>query len=338
MKTNSQKHKADKTGILLINLGTPDATDLKSVRRYLKQFMSDKRVIDARGPVWWLILNLIILRRRPHSLSRAYKAIWNHELDESPLRSFTRAQAQKLGEVFADAPKNCVDWAMRYGTPSIEEGIQRLTDQGCDQLVLFPLYPQYGGATTGTALDAAFAQLQKLNVQPALRTIAPYFDHPAYIDALATSIGAHHKTLNWTPEVTLASLHGLPVDHIAKGDPYQAQCEASMRALRQALDMSEKEMPLCYQSRTGRKEWTGPDTEETLINLAQSGVKNLSVVTPGFASDCIETLEEIGLRARDAFLSAGGENFTLVPCLNDSDAAISMLKQLVDENAFPARR
>ncbi len=332
MTTISTQPKAVKTGILLINLGTPDATDFKSVRRYLRQFLSDKRVIWARGPVWWLILNGIILNRRPHSLGRAYDLIWNRDLDESPLRTHTRAQAQKLTDRFEDDPAIMVDWAMRYGTPSIADGIERLSDAGCERLLLFPLYPQYSAATTGTAMDAAFDALKTLHTQPTIRSVPPYFAHPAYIGALAASIRHHHASLSWRPEVVIATLHGLPVDFIDKGDPYQAQCEASVDLLRRELDLRDAELLLTYQSRTNRKIWIGPDTEETLVRLAGKGVKNLSLVTPGFASDGVETLEEIGLRATQCFRDAGGENVTLVPCLNASDGSIDMLENLVAEN------
>jgi ferrochelatase len=332
MKTISKQPTKDKTGVLLINLGTPDATDFWSVRRYLKQFLSDKRVIDAAGPVWWLILNGIILNRRPRSLGQAYDLIWNQARDESPLRTFTRDQAQGLTARYGAQPQIVVDWAMRYGTPSIADGIARLTDAGCTRLLLFPLYPQYSAATTGTAMDAAFDALKTLHAQPSLRSVPPYFDHPAYIDALAASIRNHHASLPWTPEVVIASLHGLPVDFITKGDPYQAQCEATFDLLRRAMGLSGAQMLLTYQSRTSRKEWIGPDTEETLVRLAGEGVKNLSLIAPGFAADGVETLEELGLRAVKCFTDAGGQNITLVPCLNASDLSIDMLQQLTDEN------
>ncbi len=325
-----------KTGILLVNLGTPEATDFRTVRRYLRQFLSDKRVIWSRGPVWWLILNGIILTRRPRSLGRAYDLIWNRELDESPLRTHTRAQAQKLAARFAEQPDITISWAMRYGTPSIDEAIKHLAEAGCERLLLFPLYPQYSGATTGTAMDAAFDTLKTLQAQPSIRSVPPYYAHPTYIQALATSIRAHHATLPWTPEVTLASLHGLPEDFIAKGDPYQAQCEESVHLLRQALGLSGEQLLLTYQSRTSRKIWIGPDTEETLVQLAKDGVKSLSLVAPGFAADCIETLEELGLRATRRFLAAGGENITLVPCLNASPVSIAMQQMLIKENLWPA--
>ncbi len=328
----SNQRKSVKAGVLLINLGTPEATDFKSVRRYLKQFLSDKRVISARGPLWWLILHGIILRKRPHSLGRAYEAIWNRDLDESPLRTFTRCQAQKLTGRLAEQPQIMVDWAMRYGTPSIAAGLDGLIRAGCARVLLFPLYPQYSAATTGTALEAAYAALKTHHKPPAICSVPPYFDHPAYIEALAGSIRNHHANLPWEPEVTIASLHGLPVDFIVKGDPYQGQCEASIDLLRRALGLNNTQLLLSYQSRTGRKEWIGPDTEETLVRLAREGVKNLTVIAPGFAADCIETLEELGLRAVKAFRDAGGVHISVVPCLNDSDLSVDLLAQLIREN------
>jgi len=334
MRTISEPPTPTKTGILLINLGTPEATDFWSVRRYLRQFLSDKRVIQAHGPVWWLILNGIILTKRPRSLGRAYDLIWNRDLDESPLRSYSRAQAQKLAARFSDQPQIIIDWGMRYGTPPIGEGIDRLIAAGCDRLLLFPLYPQYSSATTGTAMDAAFDALKTHHFQPSLRSVPPYFDHPAYIGALAESIRNHHAGLKWTPEVTIASLHGLPVDFISQGDPYQSHCETSVAMLRSALDLSETQMLLTYQSKTNRKEWIGPDTEETLIDLARRGIKNISLVAPGFAVDGVETLEELGVRAVQCFTKHGGQNITIVPCLNASDLSIDMLQTLTGENLW----
>jgi len=321
-----------KVGVLLINLGTPDATDFTSMRRYLKEFLSDKRVIEAKGPLWWLIFHGIILTRRPRSSGRAYAQIWNRERDESPLRTITRDQGQALSTAFADQPGIVVDWAMRYGTPSIAPGINGLIDRGCGRILLFPLYPQYSSATTGTAMDCAFDALKALRHQPTIRSVAPYFDHPAHIAALAQSIRAHHATLGWKPDVIIASLHGLPTDFITKGDPYRDQCEVTVDLLRRELGLDEDRLLLSYQSRSGRQEWIGPDTETLIRRLAGQGVKNLSLVAPGFAADGVETLEELGIRATRAFTDAGGANATLVPCLNASAGSIAMLKKLVLEN------
>ena len=321
-----------KVGILLINLGTPEATDYRSMRRYLKQFLSDKRVVEATGPVWWLVLNGIILRKRPVSSGRAYDLIWNRDLDESPLKTVTRSQSDAIAQAFTDRPNIVVDWAMRYGKPSIGDAIKRLADQGCERILLFPLYPQYSGATTGTAMDNVFDTLKTLRHQPTIRTVAPYYDHPAHIKALADSIRAHHDSLTWKPEVTIASLHGLPVDFIKKGDPYQAQCETTVALLREELGFADWQLLLTYQSRSGRTEWMTPDTEDTVAGLARDGIRNLTIVAPGFASDCIETLEELHIRAVDKFIAAGGAHCSVVPCLNDSDTSINMLKTLIDSN------
>lgn len=324
--------RSDKIGILLINLGTPEATDERSVRRYLKQFLSDKRVVESNGVIWWLVLNGIILRKRPKTSGRAYDLIWNKALDESPLKTTTRAQSDAIAQAFSGSENLLVDWAMRYGKPSIKEGIKRLTDQGCNRILMFPLYPQYSGATTGTAMDNVFDVLKSMRHQPTIRTVAPYYNHPAHIKALADSIRTHHATLDWTPDVTIASLHGLPVDFIKKGDPYQQHCEATVALLRQELNLSVQQLLLTYQSRSGRTVWMTPDTEDIAVNLVRDGVKNLTIIAPGFASDCIETLEELHIRARDKFLAAGGENCAVIPCLNDSAASISMLEALIKEN------
>lgn len=324
--------RSDKIGILLINLGTPEATDERSVRRYLKQFLSDKRVVESNGVIWWLVLNGIILRKRPKTSGRAYDLIWNKALDESPLKTTTRAQSDAIAQAFSGSENLLVDWAMRYGKPSIKEGIKRLTDQGCNRILMFPLYPQYSGATTGTAMDNVFDVLKSMRHQPTIRTVAPYYNHPAHIKALADSIRTHHATLDWTPDVTIASLHGLPVDFIKKGDPYQQHCEATVALLRQELNLSDQQLLLTYQSRSGRTVWMTPDTEDIAVNLVRDGVKNLTIIAPGFASDCIETLEELHIRARDKFLAAGGENCAVIPCLNDSAASISMLEALIKEN------
>ena len=225
-----------------------------------------------------------------------------------------------------------VDWAMRYGKPSIDDILQKMANMGCDKILLFPLYPQYSGATTGTAMDNVFDVLKTMRHQPAIRMVAPYFDQDAHIKALANSVTAHHASLDWQPEVTIASLHGLPVDFIQRGDSYQQQYEETVALLRAGLGLNDREMLLSYQSRSGRTEWIGPDTEETLIHLAQSGVKNLTIIAPGFATDCIETLEELQIRALNAFLGAGGENCSVIPCLNDSARSIHMLKTLIDAN------
>ena len=314
---------ADKVGILLINLGSPQVPDFWPVRRYLKEFLSDPRVVEARGPVWWMILNGLILTRRPRSLARAYRQIWDRRAGDSPLKVVTSAQANRLQRRF-DGADVTVDWAMRYGSPSIGRAIDRMMGIGCDRVLLFPLYPQYSAATTASALDAAFTQLKSMRHQPAIRTVPPYYAHPAYISALADSVGRHLADLAWQPEVVLVSFHGLPEAMIARGDPYLEQCRATFRLLGAALGLAENRCILAFQSNSGRGSWLRPFTEDTVRNLADGGTRNLLVVTPGFAADCLETLEEIGLRAGRAFLKHGGRHFSVVPCLNASAASIAM--------------
>ncbi len=322
-----------KTGILLINLGTPEAPDAASVRRYLKEFLSDPRVIEKRGILWWMILNLAILPRHSKKSAAAYGQIWNQELDESPLKTVTRSQANKIAARFGDDRAIVVEWAMRYGAPSIASGLKRLTGAGCAQVLLFPLYPQYSGATTGTALDKAYDALKTLRHHPALRTVPPYYANPAYIHAIASDITTHVQSLDWRPDHCLVSFHGLPESFIQAGDPYQSHCEATFARLQSALGADDDFLRLTYQSRgRGRARWTGPQLEETLVELAGKGVKNLCVVTPGFVSDCIETLEEVQIRAAQAFRAHGGANFSFVPCLNDSDAAIGLMHDLICKN------
>lgn len=318
-------------GILLINLGSPDSTSFWPVRRYLKEFLSDPRVVEARGLVWWMIFNGIILTRRPVSLGAAYDKIWNHETDEAPLKTITRKQANGLAKRFSGLAAIEVDWGMRYANPPVAEAIARLKDKGCDRILLFPLYPQYSAATTATALDKAFEHLKTMRWQPSVRSVPPYFDHPVYIEALAESIRQHLNGLTWRPEVMLASFHGLPKHFLHQGDPYHCHCQKSARLLREALGCTADELLLTFQSNTGRGKWLEPSTEETITELAGKGIKNLAIITPGFAADCLETLEEIELRARDEFLGQGGENFSMVPCLNDTDASIDMLSKIASE-------
>ena len=317
-----------KIGVLLINLGTPDATSYWPMRRYLKEFLSDCRVVEANRFLWWFILNAIVLSKRPQKSGAAYDKIWNRDKDESPLRTITRNQANKLIEELQHKDKLTVDWAMRYGTPSIGEKLAKLMNDGCQRIVLFPLYPQYSAATTATAMDKVFEALRAMRWQPAIRSIPPYFDHPQYIDALANSLRQHQDELDWKPDNIVVSFHGLPEEFFHKGDPYFCHCQKTVRLLRQRLQMDETQMLLCFQSRSGRKEWLKPYTEETIVQLAHEGIKNLLVITPGFAADCLETLEEIAIRARQTFLTNGGENFSLIPCLNDTPQSISMLSAI----------
>lgn len=319
-----------KIGVLLVNLGTPDDTDYWSIRRYLKEFLSDRRVIELNRLLWWPILNGVILTTRPSKSGAAYRSIWNEELDESPLRTITRAQGEKVAETLGHRKDIVVDWAMRYGRPSIASRVEALTRAGCDRLLVFPLYPQYAAATTATVNDTVFDKLKTMRVQPALRTVPPYPADPLYIEALANSIRAHLAGLDFEPEVIIASFHGLPQSYVDKGDPYQRQCKETSEALRVSLGPLGDKLKLTFQSRFGRAEWLQPYTDKTVAALARDGVKRIAVFTPGFVADCVETLEEISGEAKGIFLENGGEAFSFVPCLNDSEAGIGVLVHIIE--------
>lgn len=326
--TTSGHHAApSRVGVLLVNLGSPDGTDYWSVRRYLKEFLSDRRVIETWRPLWWTILNLVVLTTRPSKTGAAYREIWDKERNESPLLIITRSQAEKLQERMGETA--LVDWAMRYGNPSIASRIEAMKDAGCERILIAPLYPQYAAATTATVNDEAFAKLQKMRWQPAVRTLPPYQVDPAYIDALAISMQKSIAELPFEPEVVLASFHGLPKEYVDKGDPYQRQCYETMAALRAKLGWSEEKLQTSFQSRFGRAEWLQPYTDKTIEALAKKGVKNLAVIMPGFSADCLETLEEIAMEGGDIFRENGGENYAALPCLNDSPESMDMLEVLV---------
>jgi protoporphyrin/coproporphyrin ferrochelatase len=317
-------------GVLLVNLGTPDATDYWSMRRYLKEFLSDRRVIEENRIKWWLILNLIVLTVRPRRKGRDYDKIWNRERDESPLKTITRAQADKLAASLARShPSIMVDWAMRYGNPPIPSRLADLQAQGCERILLVPLYPQYSAATTATVCDKAFDALKRMRWQPALRVAPPYHDDPVYIEAVASSLAAELAKLPFTPEVVIASFHGVPKDYLLKGDPYHCHCVKTARLLRERLGLSEERLVLTFQSRFGTAEWLQPYTDETVKALAERGVKQLAVVTPGFAADCLETLEEIAGENAEIFRHAGGENFAAIPCLNDGEQGMHLIRHVV---------
>jgi protoporphyrin/coproporphyrin ferrochelatase len=320
-----------KTGILLINLGTPEGTSYWPMRRYLKEFLSDPRVIEIPKLAWWPILNLIILTFRPKKSGHAYAGIWNNELNESPLKTFTRSQTDKVREALGDVKDIEVDWGMRYGLPPVGERIQALKDKGCDRILLFPLYPQYSAATTATALDKAYEKLGQMRWQPAVRTVPPYFDHPAYIDAIAYSLTDYMKTLEWKPDRILMAFHGLPREFLNKGDPYHCHCQKSARLIREKLGFSKDFMQVVFQSRFGPAEWLKPYAQDTVEALPQQGVKNLLMISPGFSSDCVETLEELAMGLKETFEEKGGDHFAVVPCLNDSPDSITMLTRLVRE-------
>jgi protoporphyrin/coproporphyrin ferrochelatase len=320
---------AGRIGILLVNLGTPDATDYWSVRRYLKEFLSDRRVIEENRLKWWLALNLVILTIRPGRKGRDYAKIWNTQRDESPLKTITRAQSNKLEEMLDKDKRLRVDWAMRYGNPSIRSRLEALADQNCERILLVPLYPQYAAATTATVCDEAFRALSKMRFQPALRVAAPYYAEPVYIDALASSLNAELAKLKFKPDVILASYHGVPESYIEQGDPYVAHCTETTRLLRQKLKLDEERLVMTFQSRFGRAEWVKPYTDATVARLAGQGVKNVAVITPGFSADCLETLEEIAMENAEIFKHAGGENFAAIPCLNDSPPGMAVIRDIV---------
>jgi ferrochelatase len=315
-------------GVLLLNLGTPDGTGYWAMRRYLKEFLSDRRVIEEPRWKWWPILNLIILSVRPGRKGRDYDKIWNRERDEGPLKTITRAQAEKLTAALADA-RIVVDWAMRYANPSAAARLAHLKAQGCDRILLVPLYPQYAAATTATACDAAFRALTGMRWQPAVRVAPAYYGDAAYIDAIAASVRQHLATLDFEPEGIIASFHGMPQKYLEAGDPYHCQCQKTSRLVREKLAWSEARWHTTFQSRFGSDPWLEPYTIDTVAKLARSGTKRLAVLAPGFAADCLETLEELGMENRAAFLDNGGEKFALVPCLNDSPLGMSVIESLV---------
>ena len=321
--------KPERVGVLLVNLGTPDTADAAGVRVYLREFLSDPRVIEDQGLLWKLILNCIILRVRPARKARDYLKIWNTEKNESPLKTITRSQADKLAEAIADHDHVVVDWAMRYGNPSIKQRIEALAAQGCSRLLLVPLYPQYSAATSATVCDEAFRVLAGMRAQPILRVTPPYYDDPDYIEALAVSISDHLATLPFQPEIILASFHGMPKEYVDKGDPYQAQCIATTNALRKRLGLDAGRLILTFQSRFGNAEWLQPYTDKTVEKLAKDGVRRIAVVMPGFSADCLETLEEIAQENAEIFRHNGGEQFAAIPCLNDSDGGMDVIRQLV---------
>jgi ferrochelatase len=327
-----QNHPAvayGRIGVLLVNLGTPGGTGYWPMRRYLKEFLSDRRVIEVNRIVWWFVLNAFVLPRRPFRSGEAYRKIWNKERDESPLRTITRSQSERIAAALAGDPRIEADWAMRYGNPSIGSRLEALRRAGCNRILLFPLYPQYSAATTATVCDKAFDALKAMRWQPAIRVVPPYYDDPAYIAALAASMRDNLAALDFEPEVVIASFHGLPKAYFEKGDPYYCHCAKTARLLREALGWPEPRLPLTFQSRFGRAEWLRPYTAETIERLAKEGIKRLAVITPGFAADCVETLEEMAIQGAEIFREAGGERYAALPCLNDTPASIEALSSIV---------
>jgi ferrochelatase len=316
-------------GVLLVNLGTPDSTGYWAMRRYLKEFLSDRRVIEENRLKWWLVLNLIILTVRPGRKGRDYDKIWNRERDESPLKTITRSQSDKLDELMEKVDKRIrVDWAMRYGNPSIRSRLEALAAQDCERILIVPLYPQYAAATTATVCDEVFRALGKMRFQPTLRVAAPYYAEPVYIDALAASLNAALAKLAFKPEVIVASYHGMPEDYVAKGDPYFKQCAETTALLRKKLKFNDERLIMTFQSRFGPAEWIKPYTDATVKSLAERGVKNIAVITPGFSADCLETLEEIAMENAEIFRHAGGENLVAIPCLNDTPGGMAVIRDV----------
>ncbi|MBN9603933.1 MAG: ferrochelatase [Afipia felis] len=315
-------------GVLLVNLGTPDTADANGLRVYLKEFLSDPRVIEDQGLFWKLVLNGVILRVRPAKKAKDYLKIWNNERNESPLKTITRAQSDKLDTMLA-GQNVIVDWGMRYGNPSIQSGFDSLMAKGCDRILVVPLYPQYSAATTATVFDKVAEVLLAMRAQPTVRFTPPYYEEPAYIEALANSIEVQLATLSFKPEVIVASFHGMPQKYVDKGDPYQTQCVATVEALRKRLNLDDKGLILTFQSRFGYDPWLQPYTDKTMERLAKEGVKRIAVITPGFSADCLETLEEIAQENAEIFRHAGGEQFSFIPCLNESDGGMEMIRQLV---------
>ena len=311
-----------KVGVLLINLGTPDGPDARSVRRYLGEFLSDRRVVEIPAIAWQPILRGIVLTTRPKKSAHAYAQVWRD--DGSPLAAITRAQAERLKDAWG--PGVLVDWAMRYGNPSIGSRLQAMRDAGCERILLAPLYPQYCAATTATANDKAFAYLAGLRWQPAIRTLPPYHDDPAYIAALKDSVESSLANLDFTPDAIVASFHGMPRRTLALGDPYHCHCQKTARLLSEAMG---RELVVAFQSRFGPAKWLGPATDETLAELAGKGVRKVAIFAPGFSADCLETLEELAIRGKETFLTAGGTDFAYLPCLNDEDGGVEMLRSIL---------
>ena len=315
-----------KTGVLLINLGTPDSTNWWDIRKYLKQFLSDRRVIEVNPILWQIILNLFILTFRPSKTAHAYKKIWRKDTNESPLLYFTKNQALKLKERIQN-DKTFIDFAMRYGNPSISYKLNILREKGCENLIILPLYPQYAAATTATVCDEVYRSLMKMRWQPSIQIVPHYESEPMYIQALVTSIKKKIEKIDWKPDLILSSYHGIPKSYFEKGDPYHCYCHKTTRLIKEKFDQIE--IQTTFQSRFGPQEWLTPYTDKTIENLPDKGIKNLLVICPGFASDCVETLEEINIQARESFLEKGGKNFDLIPCLNDDFDHINLFEKLV---------
>ena len=324
----------EKVGILLANLGTPDGTDYWSMRRYLNEFLSDRRVIDYSPWKWQPLLQLIILTKRPFTSGAAYRSIWNNDANESPLMTITKAQTAKIADAMQAryGDQVSVDFCMRYGNPSTKSKVRALVEQGCRKILFFPLYPQYAGATSATANDQFFRALMQEKWQPAARIVPPYFDQPSYIDALAGSVEQAYAKLDEKPDILVTSYHGVPQRYLMEGDPYHCQCQKTTRLLKERLGWADDQITVTFQSRFGPEEWLQPYTVEEVARLAQAGKKKIAVIAPAFSADCIETLEEINEEIRESFEHAGGEQFTYIPCLNDSKPHIAALSEAIETN------
>ena len=328
MESNHPEVKFGKTGVLLVNLGTPDSTSWLDIRKYLKEFLSDRRVIEVNPVIWQIILNLFILTFRPSKTAKAYKEIWMNDINMSPLKYYTEMQMKKLGDKM-DIDSVRVDYAMRYGNPSINSKVKKLHEEGCENLVILPMYPQYAAATTATVCDEVYRSLMKMRWQPSLQIIPHYESHPLYIEALVNSINKKISEINWKPDLIVASYHGIPKKYFDKGDPYQCYCQKTSRLISEKF--TKIPITTTFQSRFGPQEWLKPYTDKTFEKLPMEGKKNILVICPGFSSDCVETLEEILIQGKESFLEAGGENFDLIPCLNDNDDHINLFKSLVSK-------
>ncbi len=328
MKIEHPKVNFGKTGVLLINLGTPNSTKWWDIRKYLKEFLSDRRVIEVNPIIWKIILNVFILTFRPSKTAKAYKEIWMRDIDMSPLKYYTQMQSKKLNKKVENEIV-IIDYAMRYGSPSINEKIHKLKEMGCENLIVLPLYPQYAAATTATVCDEVYRTLMKMRWQPSLQIIPHYESNPLYIEALVNSINKKISEINWKPDLILASYHGIPKRYFDKGDPYQCYCQKTSRLISEKFN----KIPLMtsFQSRFGPQEWLQPYTDKTLEKLPNEGKKNILVICPGFSSDCVETLEEILIQGKESFINSGGKNFDLIPCLNDNDDHINLFIDLLNK-------
>tara|TARA_B100001029_G_scaffold161109_1_gene149609 strand:- start:119 stop:1120 length:1002 start_codon:yes stop_codon:yes gene_type:complete len=327
MEKNHPEVKYGKTGILIVNLGTPDSTKWYDIRKYLKEFLSDKRVIEVNPFLWKIILNIFILNFRPSKTAEAYKKIWMKKENMSPLRHYTIMQAKNLSNKISDE-KIIVDYAMRYGNPSIFKKINFLQKQGCENIIILPLYPQYAAATTATVCDEVYRSLMKMRWQPSLQIIPHYESEPLYIQALKNSLNKKLSEIKWKPDLIVASYHGIPKKYFDKGDPYHCYCQKTSRLLKENL---QGDIPIMttFQSRFGPQEWLKPYTDKTLEKLPKDEKKNILMICPGFSSDCVETLEEIGIQGKETFMNNGGKNFDIVPCLNDNNDHIDLFLHLI---------